>query len=96
VTSKGGPDEVTGAAVGRFGRLDCAVNAAGVEGGEHPLDACTDEEFDVVMGVNVRGLFRCMRAQLRQMYRQGSGFHREHRVGVRLRCPPGSRRLRDV
>jgi len=73
VTTQDGPDEVTAAAVGRFGRLDCAVNAAGVEGGEHWLDACTDEEFDVVMSVNVRGLFRCMRAQLRQMYRQGSG-----------------------
>jgi NAD(P)-dependent dehydrogenase (short-subunit alcohol dehydrogenase family) len=73
VTTQDGPDEVTGRAVARFGRLDCVVNAAGVEGGVHRLDTCTDEEFDAVLSVNVRGLFRCLRAQLRQMYRQQSG-----------------------
>lgn len=73
VTTDDGPDMVTDRAVARFGRLDSAVNAAGVEGGLHPLDSCTDEEFDAVMRVNVRGVFRCMRAQLRQMYQQGSG-----------------------
>jgi NAD(P)-dependent dehydrogenase (short-subunit alcohol dehydrogenase family) len=73
VTTEDGPDMVTDRAIARFGRLDSAVNAAGVEGGLHPLDSCTDEEFDAVMRVNVRGVFRCMRAQLRQMYQQGSG-----------------------
>jgi NAD(P)-dependent dehydrogenase (short-subunit alcohol dehydrogenase family) len=73
VTTEDGPDTIADRAVSRFGRLDCAVNAAGVEGGIHPLDSCEDKEFDAVMSVNVRGVFRCMRAQLRQMYRQQSG-----------------------
>lgn len=73
VTTAEGPDSIADLAVRRFGRLDAAVNAAGLEGGVHPLDTCGDEEFDAVMDVNVRGVFRCMRAQLRQMYRQGSG-----------------------
>jgi NAD(P)-dependent dehydrogenase (short-subunit alcohol dehydrogenase family) len=73
VTSDDGPDTIASQAVSRFGRLDCAVNAAGVEGGIHPLDTCEDQEFDLVMSVNMRGVFRCMRAQLHQMYRQKSG-----------------------
>jgi NAD(P)-dependent dehydrogenase (short-subunit alcohol dehydrogenase family) len=73
VTADEGPDAVVGRAVARFGQLDAALNAAGVEGGAHPLDVCTDEEFDAVLEVNVRALFRCVRAQLRQMYQQGSG-----------------------
>jgi NAD(P)-dependent dehydrogenase (short-subunit alcohol dehydrogenase family) len=73
VATKDGADEVTAHAVGRFGRLDSAVNAAGVEGGLHPLDACDDAEFDAVMNVNLWGVFRCMRAQLRQMYQQRAG-----------------------
>jgi NAD(P)-dependent dehydrogenase (short-subunit alcohol dehydrogenase family) len=73
VTSPDGPDAIAERAVARFGRLDAAVNAAGTEGGEHPLDTCEDTVFDAVMNVNVRGVFRCMRAQLRQMYRQQSG-----------------------
>lgn len=73
VTTHDGPERITTLAVARFGRLDSAVNAAGIEGGLHPLDECTDDEFDAVMSVNVRGVFRCMRAQLRQMYRQQSG-----------------------
>jgi NAD(P)-dependent dehydrogenase (short-subunit alcohol dehydrogenase family) len=73
VTTKDGADEITARAVDRFGRLDSAVNAAGVEGGIHPLDACDDAEFDAVMSVNLWGVFRCMRAQLRQMYQQQAG-----------------------
>lgn len=60
-------------AVDRFGRLDAAVNCAGVEGGTLPLHLCADDAFDAVIDVNLRALFRCMRAQLDQMYRQGAG-----------------------
>jgi NAD(P)-dependent dehydrogenase (short-subunit alcohol dehydrogenase family) len=67
------PDEVVRRAVERFGRLDSAANCAGVLGDLVPIDACTDEQFDEVIDVNLRSVFRCLRAQLRQMYRQGNG-----------------------
>jgi 3-oxoacyl-[acyl-carrier protein] reductase len=51
-------------AVSRFGRLDVLVNNAGVTRFiPHPdLDALTDEVWDEVLGVNLRGTFYCSRA----------------------------------
>jgi NAD(P)-dependent dehydrogenase (short-subunit alcohol dehydrogenase family) len=60
-------------AVARFGRLDAAVNAAGTMGEPKELADYPFEVFDRVMRVNVRGVFGCMRAELGQMYHQGSG-----------------------
>ena len=73
VTKDGVADEIVGLAVQHFGRIDAAVNGAGIEGGTTPLDTCTDEQFDIVIDVNLRAVFRCVRAQLRQMYKQSSG-----------------------
>jgi NAD(P)-dependent dehydrogenase (short-subunit alcohol dehydrogenase family) len=55
------------------GRLDCAVNNAGVEGAiapiiDYPLDA-----FDHVLNLNVRALFVCMQEELRVMIGQRGG-----------------------
>ena len=60
-------------AVARFGRLDAAVNNAGIRGPEVHLADLPDAEFDRVLDVNLRAVFRGMRAQLTQMYAQGSG-----------------------
>lgn len=60
-------------AVERRGALDCAVNAAGVEGAPRALLDEDDDLFDRVMDVNVRGVWHCMRAQIRQMQAQGTG-----------------------
>ncbi len=54
-------------AVARFGRLDGAVNAAGIEFEMVPLAECDDDDFDRIMDVNVKSLFRCMKAELRAM-----------------------------
>jgi NAD(P)-dependent dehydrogenase (short-subunit alcohol dehydrogenase family) len=62
------------AALDRFGRLDCAFNNAGIEGvlgkpvHEQPLD-----EFDALMGVNLRGLFVCMKHEIAAMLARGGG-----------------------
>lgn len=61
------------AAVAEWGRLDCAVNNAAVEGPGLPLVDVSDEEFDRVMAVNLRGVWACLRAELHQMTRQGGG-----------------------
>ncbi|MCC2637424.1 MAG: Short-chain dehydrogenase/reductase [Moraxellaceae bacterium] len=56
-----------------FGRLDAACNNAGIEGELAPTADCTLENFDRVISVNLRGLFLCLREQLRMMRDQGSG-----------------------
>jgi NAD(P)-dependent dehydrogenase (short-subunit alcohol dehydrogenase family) len=66
-------DAIVARAVERFGALDAAVNAAGVMGDAKEIVDYSDDAFDRIVDVNVRGVFRCMRAQLRQMYAQGSG-----------------------
>jgi NAD(P)-dependent dehydrogenase (short-subunit alcohol dehydrogenase family) len=73
ITADTAPDDIVQRAAQRFGRLDAAVNAAAIEGGAVELVDVTDATFDSVYEVNVRALFRCLRAQLRQMYAQGSG-----------------------
>jgi NAD(P)-dependent dehydrogenase (short-subunit alcohol dehydrogenase family) len=60
-------------AVAHYGRIDCAVNAAAIEEESLPLADGEDAQFDRIMGVNVKGVWLCMRAQLRQMLRQEGG-----------------------
>lgn len=60
--------------VEHFGRLDCAMNNAGIGSqAAVSLADCTDEHWDSVMAVNLRGLFICVRAEIRQMAKQGHG-----------------------
>ncbi len=60
-------------AVSVFGRLDMAFNNAGIQ--VPPSDAADEpaEEFDRVNAVNLRGVWACMKHELRQMRAQGSG-----------------------
>lgn len=60
-------------AVSEFGRLDLAFNNAGVQA--PPTDAADEpaELFDRVNAVNLRGVWACMKHELRQMRAQGSG-----------------------
>jgi NAD(P)-dependent dehydrogenase (short-subunit alcohol dehydrogenase family) len=60
-------------AVAEFGRLDAAFNNAGVMARIAPIGESTREEWDRVIGINLRGVWSCMRSELRQMERQGSG-----------------------
>ena len=59
--------------VGRFGRLDMAFNNAGIM--VPPTDAADEsaEQFDRVSAINLRGVWACMKHELRQMREQGSG-----------------------
>src|SRR5438067_5458387 len=60
-------------AVAEFGRVDAAFNNAGVMARIAPTAESTREEWDRVIGINLRGVWSCMRQELRQMERQGSG-----------------------
>lgn len=59
--------------VERFGRLDVAFNNAGVENKAAPLHEIELAEWDRILDVNLRGTFVCMKHELAQMVRQGSG-----------------------
>jgi NAD(P)-dependent dehydrogenase (short-subunit alcohol dehydrogenase family) len=59
--------------VAEFGRLDAAFNNAGVMARIAPTADSSREDWDRVIGVNLRGVWSCMKYELRQMHRQGSG-----------------------
>src|SRR3954463_2480246 len=59
--------------VSEFGRLDAAVNNAGVMARIAPTAESTREDWERVIGVNLRGVWSCMKYELRQMERQGGG-----------------------
>lgn len=59
--------------LGKYGRLDCAHNNAGVGGPLTTLAEYPTIGFDQVFRVNVRGTFLCMRYQLAHMLERGSG-----------------------
>ena len=59
--------------VDAFGRIDCALNCAGVLGEMSTTDECTEENFDRIMKINLRGVWLCMKYEIRQMLRQGGG-----------------------
>ncbi|GIJ49238.1 2,5-dichloro-2,5-cyclohexadiene-1,4-diol dehydrogenase [Virgisporangium aliadipatigenens] len=58
--------------VERFGRLDGAFNNAAMTQAGH-LDAVSEEDFDRIVAVNVKGTWLCIREQARVMRAQGSG-----------------------
>jgi NAD(P)-dependent dehydrogenase (short-subunit alcohol dehydrogenase family) len=60
-------------AVSTYGRLDAAFNNAGVNSEAATFLETRDDEFDCVMNVNLRGVWNCMKSELRQMTAQGSG-----------------------
>jgi NAD(P)-dependent dehydrogenase (short-subunit alcohol dehydrogenase family) len=60
-------------AVEVFGRLDAAHNNAGVPGPYVPLDEYQEEDFMRVLQVDLAGVWRCMRAEIRHMRAQRSG-----------------------
>lgn len=60
------------ATVERFGRLDGAFNNAAL-GGAGRLDKVPEADFDLIMAVNVKGTWLCMREEVRVMEPQNSG-----------------------
>ncbi|GLX90769.1 short chain dehydrogenase [Pseudomonas fragi] len=59
--------------VNTYGRLDYAFNNAGIEIEQGRLADGTQDEFDAIMGVNVKGVWLCMKYQLPLMVAQGGG-----------------------
>jgi len=57
-------------AVEKFGRIDYAVNCAGIVGRITPLGEATVADFDQTNSVNLRAVYICMAHELRQMLKQ--------------------------
>lgn len=73
VTDAAAVDALVAATVERFGRLDWAVNNAGIEGERGNTAECSDENWSRTLAVNLTGAWYCLRAELRQMRQQGGG-----------------------
>jgi NAD(P)-dependent dehydrogenase (short-subunit alcohol dehydrogenase family) len=56
-----------------FGRLDFAFNNAGIEGQSAPTADCSEENWDRVLGTNLKGVWLCMKEEIPPMLRQGHG-----------------------
>lgn len=59
--------------VRKFGRLDAAVNNAGIQTPQRPMAEITDEEFDKTVAVDFKGVWNSMRGEILQMLKQGGG-----------------------
>lgn len=59
--------------ISTFGRIDFAFNNAGVEGNNALIHECTEENWDKTIGINLRGVWLCMKHEIPHMLRQGKG-----------------------
>jgi NAD(P)-dependent dehydrogenase (short-subunit alcohol dehydrogenase family) len=60
-------------AIERFGRLHMAVNNAGIEGRFGPVQEATSDDFDRIIGVNLRGIWHGLKFEIPHMLAHGGG-----------------------
>ncbi len=66
-------DALVAKAVETYGRLDCAFNNAGIGGAGRLTHEYSEDEWNRVIAINLTGVWLCMKAELTQMLKQGSG-----------------------
>ena len=74
VAEQGAGARIVEAALSRFGRIDTLINNAGVFIGKPFIDY-TDEDYDAVTGVNLRGFFEVSRSAIAAMLTRDGGGH---------------------
>lgn len=65
-------DAMVAAAVKAYGRLDCAFNNAGIGGAQRKTADYDEQEWDRIMAINLKGVWLCLRAEIRQFLAQRS------------------------
>ena len=73
VTSERSIEECIGAVLDRFGRLDGAFNNAGVGATHKPIADTSEAEYDLVQDTCLKGVFFCLKHEMRAMKRGGRG-----------------------
>ena len=73
----------------RFGRLDCALNNAGIGGPAAPLHQIDLADWRRIMDVNLGGVFLCMKHEIPLMQKQGAGAIVNSSSGSGLVATPG-------
>ncbi|HYL72843.1 MAG TPA: glucose 1-dehydrogenase [Bryobacteraceae bacterium] len=74
VTKRADIQALVEATLARFGRLDCAVNNAGISGPVGmPVADIEEENWDQVMNVNLKGVWMCMKYEIPAMLQHGKG-----------------------
>ncbi len=56
-----------------YGKLDIAINNAGIAGGNKPLVETSEETFDRVIAINLKGVFLCLKYEIPAMLASGGG-----------------------
>lgn len=59
--------------IATFGRLDFAYNNAGIEGTSAPTQDCSEENWDKTIGINLKGIWLCMKYEIPVMLKKGKG-----------------------
>jgi NAD(P)-dependent dehydrogenase (short-subunit alcohol dehydrogenase family) len=73
VTNDAQVNSLVNETVARYGKIDILVNSAGLRGPLVPVQDITEEEWDLVLSVNLKAVFLCCRAVLKVMIEQKSG-----------------------
>jgi len=73
VSRRADVEAMIGTALEMYGRLDIAHNNAGISGPQALLADYPEEAWDQVIGINLKGVWLCMKYELQQMLRQGGG-----------------------
>ena len=66
-------ESMVNAAVDAWGRLDYAFNNAGIQGELAQTAVCTEENWDQITGINLKGVWLCMKYEIAQMLKQSGG-----------------------
>jgi NAD(P)-dependent dehydrogenase (short-subunit alcohol dehydrogenase family) len=59
--------------IAAFGQLDYAFNNAGIEGDSARVQDCSEDNWDKTIGVNLKGVWLCMKYEIPEMIKQGKG-----------------------
>jgi len=73
VTKTDEVDNVVETTVKEFGKVDILVNSAGVGGSEKPVVKMSDEDWDMTVDIDLKGIFLCCRAAAREMIKRNEG-----------------------
>jgi len=73
VSKKSDVDALVAETIKQFGAVDILVNNAGIEGPPCLIQDLPEEQWDRVLGINLKGVFLCCQAVVPQMIKQGQG-----------------------